>query len=63
MFQKIIIFLRITAVSAATANVVEKWDFCYNKIKEAEESTDDTFGNKCVCFEKYGGAPDEDLSE
>ena len=63
MFQKIIIFLQITAVSGATANVVEKWDFCYNKIKEAEESTDDTFGNRCVCFEKHGGAPDEDLSK
>ena len=48
------------------ANVVEKWDFCFQKVQDAasENSEESTTGfkNVCVCFEKdNSGSSDKDL--
>ena len=47
------------------ANVIEKWDFCYQKLKNIESENSDAdapFKNVCVCFEKdKNHAPDKDL--
>ena len=55
-----------SAVTASVANVVEKWDFCFQKVQDAasENSEESTTGfkNVCVCFEKdNSGASDKDL--
>ena len=44
------------------ANVVEKWDFCHQKLKETEEKPENGFKNVCVCYEKDPSrAPDDAL--
>ena len=55
-----------SAVTASVANVVEKWDFCFQKVQDAasENSEESTTGfkNVCVCFEKdNSGSSDKDL--
>ena len=55
-----------SAVTASVANVVEKWDFCFQKVQDTEnlnsEESNKGFKNVCVCFEKdNSGASDKDL--
>jgi len=65
--KNVSIFMNIfSAVTASVANVVEKWDFCFQKVQDAasENSEESTTGfkNVCVCFEKdNSGSSDKDL--